>query len=300
MLGFGAKILLWAFPFLLLLIYLESVWFKRLNKGAYAWGESLASLGVAVGFFLTSLITIGVTYDVFNWVWLHRAATVPLDTWWGLALLFFGVEFFYYWQHRFSHEIRWFWASHAVHHSPQHLNLSASYRLAWTARLSGVMVFFLPLVWLGFEPKMILVMVSVNLLYQFWLHTELIPKLSWFEFLFNTPSHHRVHHATNVDYLDRNYGGVLIVFDRLFGSFAAERDSEPCRYGLIKQIRTNNPFRIAFHEWVALVRDVAGAKSLREVLGHLFGKPGWQADGKGMTTDNLRRASQVLPSVPEA
>jgi hypothetical protein len=133
-----------------------------------------------------------------------------------------------------------------------------------------------PLVWLGFDPVPVLIANTLNLLYQFWLHTEWVPKLGWLEYVLNTPSHHRVHHAANPEYLDRNYGGVFIIFDRIFGTFVAERDDLPCRYGLVKPLRSNNPVVIGFHEWIALASDLRRARSWRDRWSHLFGPPGWR------------------------
>ena len=179
----------------------------------------------------------------------------------------------FYWYHRTHHTVRVFWASHVVHHSSQRFNLSTALRQSWTPFTA--LPFWLPLALLGFAPWMILLQQSISLLYQFFLHTERIGKL-WApaEFVFNTPSHHRVHHASNAAYLDRNYGGVLIVWDRLFGTFAAER--EPAVYGLTKNIRTFNPLRVATHEFVAMARDLAWVRRGRDAVGVVFGRPGWQ------------------------
>ena len=144
--------------------------------------------------------------------------------------------------------------------------------------MTGASIFYVPLVWLGFEQKPVFIATALNLLYQFWIHTDWIPKLGWLEYVLNTPSHHRVHHAANPEYLDRNYGGVLIIFDRIFGTFVAERDDVPCRYGLVHPLRSNNPVIIAFHEWVALARDLRQALSWRDRWSYLFGRPGWQPD----------------------
>jgi sterol desaturase/sphingolipid hydroxylase (fatty acid hydroxylase superfamily) len=131
-------------------------------------------------------------------------------------------------------------------------------------------------------------MLQLNLLYQFWIHATWIPKLGWLEYVLNTPSAHRVHHAANLDYLDANYGGVLIVFDRLFGTYRAERDDLPCRYGLVTPVTTYNPLRIEFEPWRQLGRDLLRARSLRAVAGALLLPPGWSADGPGRTTEALR------------
>ena len=140
---------------------------------------------------------------------------------------------------------------------------------------------FQPMIWLGFAPKAVFATLSLNLIYQFWLHTEWVPKLGWLEVVLNTPSHHRVHHASNADYIDRNYGGVLIVFDRLFGTFAAERRDLPCRYGLVTPLVSHNPIRIAFHEWLKMAKDLLGARTAREAIGYLFGPPAWRSDRLG-------------------
>src|SRR5262249_11998719 len=140
-----------------------------------------------------------------GWVWEHRLATQSLADPGSLLLLFVGLEFFYYWYHRASHTVRWLWASHSVHHSPNQFNLAAAYRLGWVATFSRTSIFFSPLVWLGFEPMIVLTALFLNLLYQFWLHADWIPRLGWLEYVLNTPSSHRVHHARNPDYLDANF-----------------------------------------------------------------------------------------------
>jgi sterol desaturase/sphingolipid hydroxylase (fatty acid hydroxylase superfamily) len=160
-----------------------------------------------------------------------------------------------------------------VHHSANNFNLSAAFRLGWTGWLSGNFLFFAPLCWLGFHPIAIAVSLGINLLYQFWIHTELIPKLGWLEWIFNTPSHHRVHHAANPEYIDRNYGGILIVFDRLFGTFTAEHSGRPLIYGLTHPLRLHNPVKIAFHEWSRLLQDLKGAKTWRDRCWVIIGHP---------------------------
>jgi sterol desaturase/sphingolipid hydroxylase (fatty acid hydroxylase superfamily) len=275
-------------PALIVIALAEALIRSRVFHHAVNWRENFASIGLAVGQKLSALLTIGVYASLFAAAWNARLVTVPLDTAWGIALLFFAVEFFYYWHHRLSHECRWFWATHAVHHSPEQLSLSTAYRLGWTGGISGSVLVFVPLAWLGFHPAAILTTLALNLLYQFWLHSDWIPKLGPIEWIFNTPSHHRVHHAVNQRYLDRNYGGVLIVFDRLFGTFSEERADDAPRYGLVKPIQSHNPFRIAFHEWARIVDDVRHAKRARDVLGYLFAAPGWQPDGKGVTSSDIR------------
>ena len=216
-----------------------------------------------------------------------------------MLLLFVGLEFFYYWFHRASHTVRWFWASHSVHHSPNQFNLAAAYRLGWFGRFTGTSLFFTPLVLLGFTPQTVLTALFLNLLYQFWIHADWIPKLGWLEYVLNTPSTHRVHHARNPEYLDANFGGVLIVFDRLFGTYVAERGDVPCDFGLVSPaVSSRNPFVLNFEPWIGLAKDLASARSPREVWMYLFGAPGWRPDGKGLTTAELRSCAALQLSRP--
>ena len=154
------------------------------------------------------------------------------------------------------------------------VTLAAALRLGWTGKLTGTGLFFAPLVWLGFSPAAVFAALGINLLYQFWLHAPWLPRLGALEWVLNTPTHHKVHHASNAEYLDCNYGGVLIVFDRLFGTFVDLRDDVPPRYGLTAPLRTHNPLRIAMHEWVNLARDLRQAEGWRARLATVFGPPG--------------------------
>ncbi len=279
-------------PAVIALAAVEALVLALWRKQAYDWRAALASLADALGrdYLVYRFLPLSLAAPVIRFAWSHRLATLPLQGGAALGVLFLGQEFCYYWFHRASHRIRWFWATHAIHHSSNELNLAAAYRFGWTGRLAGSGIFYAPLVWLGFPPVAVFGVLSLNLLYQFWLHTTWVPKLGWLEYVLNTPSHHRVHHAANIDYLDANYGGVLIVFDRLFGTCVVEREDLPCRYGLVKPLRSNNPFVFNFHEWQALGRDLRQARSWRERCGYLFGPPGWRPDGQGSTTEDLRRA----------
>jgi sterol desaturase/sphingolipid hydroxylase (fatty acid hydroxylase superfamily) len=187
-------------------------------------------------------------------------------------------DFLYYWNHRIQHESRWLWAIHVVHHSSERYNLTTALRQP----VADVLGMFLPygvLAALGFRPRVIENARALNLLYQFWIHTEAIDKLGVAEEVLNTPSHHRVHHGVQSHYLDRNHGGILIVWDRLFGTF--QREDERVRYGLTRNIKTFNPLRIATHEYGDIIRDVARSRSWRERLGHVFAHPGWGKRGRG-------------------
>lgn len=274
---------------------------RRTGAAAYDWKATAVSVFITIGRRAMDAVPLAVAMPGAFWLYERRLLDLDLSAWWHWVLLFVGVEFCYYWFHRAAHRVRWCWANHLVHHSPNQYNLSAAYRLGWTGRVTGALVFFMPLVWLGFAPVVVAVAFTINLLYQFWIHTEWVPKLGPLEGWLNTPSAHRVHHGANVEYLDANYGGVLMVFDRLFGTYVAERDDVSARYGLVEPVATYNPFKIIFSPWVALGQDVWRGicmGSARAVLGYLFGPPGWQPDGQGPTTENLRRWAQGHPSSP--
>jgi len=273
-------ILLVAIPWFLGMMALEiavmraGVMQERRLRGevvGYDRRDSRTSLAMGVG----SLVVNGFWRVVEIAVMAGVAALSPLDLghgWVAWAVAIVGIDFMYYWDHRAGHEIRLLWASHVVHHSSQRYNLSTALRQTWTGEYT--FLFFLPVVAVGVPVEIALAAWSVNLLYQFWIHTEAIGKLwGWFEWVFNTPSHHRVHHGSQSQYLDRNYGGILIVWDRLFRTFEPER--ERVVYGLTKNITTHNPFKVATHELVAWWRDVRSATTWRDRLGYTFRNPGW-------------------------
>jgi sterol desaturase/sphingolipid hydroxylase (fatty acid hydroxylase superfamily) len=239
----------------------------------YDWRAYAASLADAVGRRAVDALGLSLATPLLAWAYAHRVGSIDLGLPAALALLFVGQEFCYYAYHRAAHRVGWFWATHCVHHSPNLLTLAAALRLGWTGKLTGTALFFTPLVWLGFPPLAVAATVAANLLYQFWLHAAWIPKLGPLEWVFNTPSHHRMHHASNPEYLDCNYGGVLIVFDRLFGTFVKERDDITIRYGLTQPLRSHNPLRIALHGWLALAHGLWVARGGRARLRLLLGPP---------------------------
>jgi sterol desaturase/sphingolipid hydroxylase (fatty acid hydroxylase superfamily) len=286
------NILFYATPVVIVLATIEAgviAWIKR----RYNWRASLASLADALGreYIVYRFLPISLAGPIIGLAWSHRLTTLQIDSALAFGLLLLGVEFSYYWFHRASHQIRWFWATHAIHHSSNELNLTAAYRFGWTGRLSGTGIFYAPLIWLGYPPAAVFGVLGLNLLYQFWIHATWIPKLGWLEYVINTPSHHRVHHAANPEYLDANYGGILIIWDRMFGTFIEERADLPCRYGLVKPLLSNNPVVINAHEWLALGRELWQAKRWSDRWQYLFGPPGWRPDGQGWTTADLRGAA---------
>jgi sterol desaturase/sphingolipid hydroxylase (fatty acid hydroxylase superfamily) len=300
------RMLSFALPVVIAIATLEAVVLAFVMRRNYNWRAYFASLADAVGrqYVVLTFFSVSLAAPAYNLAHTHRLFTIPLDTAVTVVALLVGQDFCYYWFHRCSHRVRWFWATHAVHHSSNDLNFAAAYRFGWTGRLTGTAIFYLPLIWLGFDPLPVGIASALNLLYQFWLHTEWIPKLGWLEYVLNTPSHHRVHHAANPEYLDRNYGGVFIIFDRIFGTFAAEREEAPCRYGLVEPLRSNNPFFIAFHEWIALARDLWQARTWRDRRSYLIGPPDWRPDHSrgsipgGPAVGNLVKGRSIAPVDP--
>lgn len=283
-----------AIPAFVGLIVLEMLLVRATGRGAYEPRDTFTSLALGFGSTVSGLIFGGAILALG--VWLYRFRLFDIGwSWWAWGLCFVLDDFAYYWFHRTAHRVRWFWASHVIHHSSQHYNLSTALRQTWTGPISLAFVFRLPLFLAGFPPAMILFCGGLNLIYQFWIHTEMVDRLPrWFEAVMNTPSHHRVHHATNPRYLDANYAGVFIVWDRLFGSFVPERADDPCRYGIVRNLGTFNPFVAAFHEWIGIARDLAHAGSWRERWGYVAGPPGWSPDGSRDTTEVIRARWQAL------
>jgi sterol desaturase/sphingolipid hydroxylase (fatty acid hydroxylase superfamily) len=255
---------------------LEAVVLARRQR--YDWRAfGVSALNLVVRIALAIAVPLSIATPFIVWAFSHRLSTWTLDGPLALLTLFVGQEFCYYWYHRAAHRVRWFWCNHSVHHSPNQINLSAAYRIGVFGKLTGTPLFFVPLMWLGFHPKLVLQALTFNLLYQFWLHTTWIGKLGWLEGIVNTPAAHRVHHASNPEYIDANYGGVLMLFDRLFGTYRAERADVPLRYGLVQPLTTHNPLKIEFHEWSKLARDLRRARSLRAFFGAFVMPPGWRA-----------------------
>jgi sterol desaturase/sphingolipid hydroxylase (fatty acid hydroxylase superfamily) len=245
------------------------------------------ALGMGLGSTVAGVLIGGVTFAASLWAYERRLFDISMTAIWAWVLIFLLEDLTYYWFHRLSHERRIWWAAHVNHHSSQHYNLSTALRQTWTGGAAGTWALWLPLAFLGFPPAMIAIQKGISLVYQYWIHTEAIRKLPpWFEAVFNTPSHHRVHHARNPRYLDANYAGILIVWDKLFGTFVPESDEEPCRYGLVKNLGTFNIVRVAFHEWAGIAQDLV--RQPRHALGWLLGRPGWSPDGSRETSADLK------------
>ncbi|MBJ7276773.1 sterol desaturase family protein [Marinobacter salarius] len=241
--------------------------------------EALRNFALGAGYQLTELLFAGlIAFPVYAFLYHHRLLDLELN--WATGLLtFLGVDFCFYWMHRSSHRIRWFWAAHVVHHSSERMNFSTAMRQNATNIFNGMWLFYVPLALIGFNPVWIGVAYALSLVYQFFIHTTLVGKLpGWVETVFNTPSHHRVHHGRNPGYIDRNYGGTLIVWDRLFGTFVAEDEQAPPDYGITRPIRSRNLLVLWTHEYVDLFRAMARPGGLQARLKHLWKPPEWDRD----------------------
>lgn len=288
-----------ATPAFALLVIAEMVFVRVTGRGRFEVKDTAASLAMGLGsviigalfaFVFVGFAKLIMPYALFHIGW----------SWSAAALCFVIDDLRYYWWHRASHRVRWLWADHVNHHSSQHYNLSTALRQPWGGVLAlPGLLFLMPLVLIGFPLEMIAFVHGVNLVYQFWIHTESIGRLPrWVEAVMNTPSHHRVHHATNARYLDANYAGVFIVWDRMFGTFVAETKEDAPRYGIIGQIASFNPLRIALHGWVSLGQDLARSRSVREFFGYLFAPPGWSPDGSRETSDSIKARWAKAVRVP--
>lgn len=266
-------------------------------RGKYETKDSFASLAMGTGSVISELL-LGAVTTAFIYLFLLQFYQFAPVKWeysiWSFAACFILNDFKYYWSHRFSHTIRWGWVSHVVHHSSKHFNLTTALRQPWFSFTKGFFLLGIPLALLGFHPALIAFTMSINLVYQFFIHTEAVDKLHpWIEAVFNTPSHHRIHHCRNPQFLDANYAGVFIVWDRMFGTFIAEpkdamRHGE-LDYGIVKDIESYNPLYIAMHEYIAMAKDFFQTDvSFKTRLAYLFAPPGWSHDGSRKSSKQLK------------
>ena len=280
-----SNLVLFSIPAFIIAMVIEGLWARRHPAvRGYELRDTAASLALGLMNVAISAGTKLLAIPFYLWLYAHRVADLG-TAWWVWVLLFFAEDCCYYWFHRVHHEVRLFWAAHVNHHSSQRYNLSTALRQPLLTPFTGP-IFWAPLPLLGFPVWMIVLAQAWSLLYQFWLHTEAVRTLGPLEWIMNTPSHHRVHHGANVAYLDRNHAGIFILWDRLLGTFAPER--EPVRYGLTTNIATFNPARIAFHELRALARDMRRAPTLGIALQYALRPPGWSPDGSTLTSRQLQ------------
>jgi sterol desaturase/sphingolipid hydroxylase (fatty acid hydroxylase superfamily) len=286
------KLLLTAIPFLLLSIIIEYWVDKHQETDVYEKNDLFASIAMGIFALIVEFIPKVLFFTIF--LYIYQANLLGLNdfmhrgNWWAWVILLFADDFTYYWFHRMNHEVRFFWAGHVSHHSSTKFNFGTSVRQGVGERLHKY-AFWLWLPFFGFDPVMLFIMMSINLIYQHWVHTEAVKELPrFYEAIFNTPSHHRVHHASQARYLDRNHGGLLIIWDKIFGSFSEEKDFDKPKYGLTSDIGSNNWIYVATHEYGAIWYDVRRANKFVDKLKYIFYSPGWSHDGPDLRAKTLR------------
>jgi len=279
----------YAIPFFIITMMIEGIVVQKKKQfGKYTLKDTVASLSMGIGSQVVKFGTVLLTVPAY--MYFEQFALFDLKpVWWTWLLLLFLEDFCYYLFHRTSHECRLFWAAHVNHHSSEKYNLSTALRQTWTG--AHAFIFWIPLVILGFPAEMIVFQKMVSLLYQYWIHTEQIGHMGILEKFMNTPSHHRVHHGSDIKYLDRNHAGIFIIWDKLLGTFKQEEETP--KYGLTKNLESFNPFIIAFHEWKDMLRDVWNSPSVYIALCYIFKPPGWSHDGSRKTSEELRAELQA-------
>lgn len=264
------NLILWAAPIMFILVFAEWGLSLYKNRDSYDGKDFLAAATIGlVNVGISALIKV-FTFGIAVFCWNISPFKIEA-TWWSFILCFFAVDLSRYWAHRVSHEQRFWWATHITHHNSKKYNFSVSFRLGWTQHIK--IIFFVPVMLMGFDPFVFFICHQIAVLYQFWIHTEYIDKLpAPIEFFFTTPSHHRVHHASDAHYLDKNYGSTFIIWDRLFGTFMPEKERPT--YGITKNVDSYNPIYLVFHEWIDIFKDLKKAESFSEAYQILFSKPG--------------------------
>lgn len=279
----------WAIPGFVLLLLIEILIHSFDHRDLYETKDTFSSLAMGIGNVLIGIWGKFLVFGTYYIIYQFRIFTLGWE-WYIWILAFFADDISYYWFHRKSHEIRFFWASHVVHHSSKKYNLSTALRQTWTGNLTGAFLFWIWMPFMGFHPAMVMTMQAISLIYQFWIHTETINKLPFYiEYVFNTPSHHRVHHGSDPEYIDKNHAGVLIIWDRLFGTFQPELYRPT--YGLTKNINSYNPIRIAFHEWADIWYDIRHSNSISQALKFTFGRPGWRPNSTKLTPQDINKTA---------
>jgi sterol desaturase/sphingolipid hydroxylase (fatty acid hydroxylase superfamily) len=272
---------------------------RKKHLDNYHLKDSLISLWLGIAGAIIDFSIKYITLGVLDWCNDHAVTAPHLLTHYPIlawGLVFIGQDFCFYWLHRSEHYSRLLWAVHSNHHSSEKYNFTVALRSSVLQPLYRF-IFYIPVAFLGFDGLTIMFMYAVNQFYQFFLHTEVIGKLPrWYEFIFVTPSHHRVHHASNIKYLDKNMGQVLIIWDRLFGTFQEEEESP--KYGLTSSLRTYNPFGVIFHEWKKITRDVLKPGTVKQKFNYIIKAPGWSHDGSSKTSEELREELRIRQTAP--
>lgn len=289
-------VLLWAIPAFVIFVALEFFLIRKRRAGWHA-RDGFTSMAMGLGMTASDILMGGITLAIYYVAWQFKlfdlGHSLPI-----IILAFILGDFIYYWKHRFYHRMRWWWMAHVVHHSSEHYNLTTALRQPWTNHITGHFIMSIPLVFLGFHPLLVGFVGALNLLYQFWIHTELIDKMpKWFEAVMNTPSHHRVHHGRNPQYLDTNYAGTFIIWDKMFGTFVAEDPADPPDYGVVTPVESYNPIRVAFDELISIIKDAAQpGLTARQRLAYIFAPPGYSHDGSRETSEQIKARASLEAS----
>ncbi|MEP3420928.1 MAG: sterol desaturase family protein [Erythrobacter sp.] len=283
----NSNIALIVIPLYFISIFAESIFNHFHHRdGVGDLKDNFASMGMGLVSAVTNGATAFITVGALFWAAQYQLFDIPLTVA-SLIACFILDDSRFYWHHRVAHRVRWVWAMHVTHHSSQQFNFSVALRQSWTKHFTGTMMFKVPLVLIGFDPIAVLFCGVINATYQFFLHTELVNRMPrWYEFIFNTPSHHRVHHGRNPEYLDANYAGTLIVWDRMFGTFVEEKAEVD--YGLVKNLETLNPFIIVFHEYWAIAKDQMQGLTIWQRLCYVLAPPGWSHDGSRLSSEQIK------------
>jgi sterol desaturase/sphingolipid hydroxylase (fatty acid hydroxylase superfamily) len=270
------NLVVYAVPFFILAMLFELGWGLARGRNTYRLNDSVSSLFLGILSQARRFVTLGLGGYVYHLITLHFSLPL-MDSghWWTWVLAFVLYDLCYYWLHRLGHERTLLWAAHVAHHQSEDYNLSTALRQTSTGFLLG-WVFYIPMYLLGIPAEVVVTVGSLNLIYQFWVHSEHIPKLGWYEWVFVTPSNHRVHHAQNPRYVDRNYGGVFILWDRLFGTFQEERENDPPVYGILGPLHSWNPVRALTHIYADMLRDSWRTRRWRDKLRVWVGRTGWR------------------------
>jgi sterol desaturase/sphingolipid hydroxylase (fatty acid hydroxylase superfamily) len=287
-------------PLYVLIIGIEVLMSNYRHRKLYSWKDTTTNVYLMLLNSAIDLFFRGIYIMILDYCWRHRWVEFEnVITYWLILVL--AEDFLYYWLHRFDHEIRFFWATHVTHHSSDHMNFTVGFRSSVFQPLYRFL-YFVPLALLGFKALDIVFVYSATQIWGIFVHTELIKKMGWLEYILVTPSHHRVHHASNPRYLDKNLGMFLIIWDKLFGTFQPELPAEeyqPVKYGLTRPIEKETPVTIVFHEWENIWKDLKRNDiTWKEKLWYLFGPPGWSHDGSRKTSDELRQLEEQEPDQP--
>ncbi|MCH7403190.1 sterol desaturase family protein [Belliella kenyensis] len=267
-----------AIPMYFLLMAIELIVLRFQKNPSYRMNDAITNINLGVVSQVTGVFLKILSIGVYTFIFEKFAFLSIPSTLWTFLLLFFLYDFCYYWAHRMSHEINLFWGGHVVHHSSEEYNLSVALRQSSTQTI-WTFIFYLPLAIIGFDPIQLILVSGLNLLYQFWIHTEAIDRMGFLEKFMNTPSHHRVHHGRNPKYIDKNHGGTFIIFDKWFGTF--QEEEEKPTYGITTPVNSWNPVWVNLSHYFNMKKELVQIKSWKNKLKYLFYKPGWLPDELG-------------------